>query len=108
MGITDTGVLEFLDDVVLTNFLFLLLMSQHLEVHLAIVLLIGQERVGIIFQGSKLILIELFFFNVVKCHNMLLLQIGYDKFLEIGFLEVDDVGRTASEIIEDIADLQVM
>ena len=108
LRVANADIFELLYQLLLAYLLLLVIVTQHLQVQLPFILLEGKQRVGIVLLRNELVLIKLLFLDVVECDDVLAFHILCQKLFEFYFLDVVDVGWASRQIVENIADLQIM
>ncbi len=85
-----------------------MVMTQYFEEELPVFFFVAQHWIGIVLLSHELILIKLFLFNIVEHHDMFVLEVLEDDLGDVGIGDVFDVGRTSREVVENVADLEVV
>jgi hypothetical protein len=108
LGTADTDILEFFDQLIFPNFFFFMVMTQYFEEELPVFFFVAQHWISIVLLSHELILIKLFLFDIVEHHDMFVLEMLEDDLGDVGIGDVFDVGRTSREVVENVADLEVV
>ena len=107
-GIADTDKFKLFPQFFFTDFLFLIIVAENFIVDNSFLLLIVDERIGIVFEGYEFVLIDFLLLNVVKYYYILAFEVIMDYLLYVLFVYIFDVGWTSSKVIENVAYLQIM
>ena len=107
-GIADTDKFKLFSQFFFTDFLFLIVVTENFIVDNSFLLLIVDERIGIVFEGYEFVLIDFLLLNVVKYYYILAFEVIMDYLLYVLFVYIFDVGWTSSKVIENVAYLQIM
>jgi hypothetical protein len=108
LGTADADILEFFDQLIFPNFFFFMVMTQYFEEELPVFFFVAQHWISIVLLSHELILIKLFLFDIVEHHDMFVLEMLEDDLGDVGIGDVFDVGRTSREVVENVADLEVV
>lgn len=108
LGVADAHVPEFLDQLLLADLYLLVGVTEDAVVALPLLLLHRQQRVGVPLQRNELVLVELLLLDVVEDDDMLVFEVFGHHLAEVGVGDFLDVGGAAGEVVEDVADLQVV
>ena len=114
MYVTNANESEFFNELILTDLLFFMCMRKNFIIEFSLLFLVRQQNVGVIFKRDKLILVELFFLDIVETDEIfpfVIIHNGASVIFVWIFhctFKVFNICGTTCQVIENMAHLQFM